>query len=158
MATELSRRAFLTGAALAATAAIGAPDRAEAQQQAHRIIFNDHDIRGRDEVGIVSAATSSSVNSVALLVRTAHEQAWSPAITAAYELAQEGYPVSVLLAADGEDRLDFYAGGVEIRRMRNLSVENPDQLKRDVRDSMIHSYNIAFGPLLVSELTPALGQ
>ena len=150
MATDLSRRAFLGRAAagLAAFAALGTADQAAAQQTPGNIRFGQHDVRDRDETGILLAAASASTNGVCLLVRTSDQNVWRTAYQTAHALAEEGYAVSYVLAADGPDRLDIYAGGVEIGRINNPGT-GPDSATA-LRGEMIRAYNLAFTPPQIS--------
>ena len=158
MATDLSRRKFLRGAAgLAAVATLGASGSAEAQQTPGNIRFGQHDIRGESEAAIITAAAHSSVNGVALIVRTQNQDVWRSSYRTAHALAEEGYPVSYVLAADGPDRLDIYAKGVAMGQIHNPgNGVSESQLQEDIRGEMIRSYNLAFAPPQVSA-TPTSG-
>lgn len=156
---KLSRREFLTrtatglGAVAAATMLPGGE--AEAQQSATRAIrFGQHDVRGESEAGILTAAAHSSVNSVSLLVRTPNQQTWPVAYQTALRLAQEGYPVSLVLAADGPNRLEIYAKGIG---EPFGVINNPSGSRRTadlIRSEMIRVHNLAFGPLQIGSSDP----
>ena len=150
MATDLSRRAFLGRAAagLAAFAALGTADQAEAQHTPGNIRFGQHDVRGESEAAIITAAAHSSVNGVALIVRTTDQDVWRSSYQTAHALAEEGYPVSYVLAADGPDRLDIYAKGVAMSQINNPGT-GPDSTSA-LRGEMIRSYNLAFTPPQIS--------
>ena len=149
MATDLSRRKFLSGAAgLAAVATLGASGSAEAQQTPGNIRFGQYDMRGENETSIVLRAAHSSANAVALVVRTQDQDVWRSSYQTAHALAEEGYPVSYVLAADGPDRLDIYAKGVAMSQINNPGT-GPDSASA-LRGEMIRSYDLAFTPPQIS--------
>ena len=151
MATDLSRREFLSGtgkaaagaAALAVTAALPSGG-ADAQQRAINVRFGQHDMRGESEVDITLRAAHSSVNGVSLIVRTPNQEVWPAAYTAARSVAeQEGLPVSLVLSADGPNRLDFWSAGQYAG-----TIENPvanERLERIIRQGLRESYALGFG-------------
>lgn len=149
MATDLSRRKFLSGAAgLAAVATLGASGSAEAQQTAEEASFTQHDIRGESPEFIQAASIRSSAQRVSLIVRTTDQDVWRSSYRTAHALAEEGYPVSYVLAADGPDRLDIYAKGVAMSQINNPGT-GPDSA-RALRGEMIRSHDLAFAPPQIS--------
>ena len=137
----------LRGFALASIAKASVPmlpREGRAQQSANTSVrFAQHDMRGASEADIVLRATHSSVNGVSLVVRTTNRHAWKTAYQTAKALAEEGYPVSLLLAADGPDRLEVYAGSIEIGRINHPS--GTQESARVIRGEMIRAHDIAFG-------------
>lgn len=120
---------------------------AKAEQSADTgIRFARHDIRGRSEAGIITAAASSSKHGVSLIVRTTDKDVWKTALDAAVAVARQGYPVSFVLAADGPDRLEVYAKSIEIGNITNPGVGVSDErLRQDIRSEMTRAYDLTFG-------------
>ncbi len=107
--------------------------------------FGEHNMMGQEETSILLRAKHSSTNGVTLLVRTTDRSVWPVAFNTALDVAREGYPVSLVLAADGQHRLDIYAQG-----QRTGFIPEPvgnEQTATAIRDGMIHGYNSKFGPL-----------
>lgn len=156
MSTMLSRRDFLgvaaaTGAG-AILAALPSAD-ADAQQSASTgVRFGQHDMRGESETTITLRAAHSSVNGVSLIVRTPNQEVWPAAYNAAKSVAeQEGLPVSLVLSADGPDRLEFWAAGQYAGKIE--SPARARRLEELIKQGLRQSYALGFGNDKVSLAT-----
>lgn len=131
-----------TASVLAVVAVLAMAGGTAAKAQESRV-FAQHDVRGRTENGIVTAAVSASMHTVALIVRTSDQSVWPVAFQTAQALSQEGYPVSFVLAGDGPDELNIYARGVAVSRINNPGTSR--ESANTIRAEMLRAYELAFG-------------
>ncbi len=112
-------------------------------------LFNRVDVRGQSEAGIVTAASASSKNGVSVVLYTTNKEVWRIAYLAAEERGRLGCPTTLVLAANGQDKIEIWAAGQFAGEIKNPSVTS-GRLGPLIHEGMDHASSLGLGNTQVS--------